>query len=130
MAGTDPRHRAVPHASIVDLIDRIPEAVMPHIVAAEQRIAARIDAMGWRVGVLEAQGIEYRAFRDSFADEDGPISGKAIVKRLKAVEATLSAYRTVTNMGRGALIAGSFLLLLLAKGAWEGLEWVVKIFKG
>ncbi len=107
-------------------IDGMTDSLLQHIQAAESRIASRLDAMGWRIGILEANHGEHKAFRDTFVDDEGNhINGKSVIKRIVALEKTIGAFKSVALMGRGAVMAAGFMLLILVKGAWEGIEWIL-----
>lgn len=107
-------------------IDGMTDSLLQHIQAAESRIAARLDAMGWRVGVLEAHYAEHKTFRETFVDDEGNhINGRTVIKRIVAIEKTIGAFKNMALMGRGAVIAAGLVLLIVVKGFWEGIEWIL-----
>jgi len=114
-------------AALKQALEGMEDALLLHIKGLEERLIARIEATIRRVDALE---VAHNGFRDSFSDENGVVTGKAVMNRIVGLEKTINGYNRIANMGRGAFLLAGFLLLMAAKSIWEALEWVLKWGKG
>jgi hypothetical protein len=110
-------------AALKQALDSMEDTLLLHIRSLEDRLIARIEATIRRVDALE---VAHNGFRDSFHDENGVVTGRAVMNRIVAVEKTINGYNRIANMGRGVFLLAGFVLLMAAKSIWEALEWVLK----